>query len=59
MRGISIIVFRPGTVVGFEAAVEYRAGQTFGIGDHTVKTSFVSITGSLLLYAPISEAFAP
>lgn len=51
--------FRPGAVVGFEGAVEYRAGQTYGIGDNTVKTSFVPITASLLLFAPISEAFAP
>lgn len=51
--------FRPGAIVGFEAAVEYRAGQTYGIGDHTVKTSFVPITGSLLLFAPISDVFTP
>jgi len=51
--------FRPGAIVGIEAAVEYRAGQEFGIGSSTVKTSFVPVTASLLLFAPISEHFAP
>lgn len=51
--------FRPGAIVGFEAAVEYRAGQEFGVGDNTVKTSFVPVTASLLLFAPVSSYFAP
>ena len=51
--------FRPGSIVGIEAAVEYRAGQEFGIGNSTVKTSFVPVTVSLLLFAPISQYFAP
>jgi len=51
--------FRPGSIVGLEAAVEYRAGQEFGIGNSTVKTSFVPVTLSLLLFAPISQHFAP
>ncbi len=51
--------FRPGAIVGIEAALEYRAGQEFGIGNSTVKTSFVPVTLSLLLFAPVSEYFAP
>lgn len=51
--------FRPGAIVGIEAAVEYRPGQEFGIGNSTVKTSFVPVTLSLLLFAPVSEHFAP
>ncbi len=51
--------FRPGAIVGIEAAVEYRPGQEFGIGNSTVKTSFVPVTLSLLLFAPVSEYFAP
>lgn len=51
--------YRPGAIVGIEAAVEYRPGQEFGIGNSTVKTSFVPVTLSLLLFAPISEHFAP
>jgi len=51
--------FRPGAIVGIEAAAEYSAGQEFGIGNSTVKTSFVPVTLSLLLFAPVSEHFAP
>ena len=51
--------YRPGAIVGIEAAVEYRAGNEFGIGNSTVKTSFVPVTLSLLLFAPVSDYFAP
>ncbi|REL37993.1 porin family protein [Rhodohalobacter sp. SW132] len=51
--------FRPGAIVGIEAAIEYRPGQEFGFGDSTVETSFVPVTLSLLLFAPVSEYFAP
>ncbi|MEX0638944.1 MAG: porin family protein, partial [Balneolaceae bacterium] len=51
--------FRPGAIVGIEAAVEYRPGQEFGIGNSTVKTSFVPVTLSMLLFAPVSDYFAP
>jgi opacity protein-like surface antigen len=51
--------FRPGAIVGIEAAVEYRAGQEFGIGNSTVKTSFIPVTLSLLLFVPVSDNFAP
>lgn len=51
--------FRPGAIVGIEAAVEYRAGNEFGVGNSTVKTSFVPVTTSMLLFAPVSEHFAP
>ncbi len=51
--------FRPGAIVGIEAAIEYSPGQEFGLGSSTVKTSFVPVTLSLLLFAPVSEYFAP
>ena len=51
--------FRPGAIIGIEAAIEYRGGQEFGIGNSTVKTSFIPVTVSLLLFAPVSEYFAP
>ena len=51
--------FRPGAIVGIEAAIEYSSGQEFGIGNRTVQTSFVPVTVSLLLFAPVSEYFAP
>lgn len=51
--------FRPGAIVGIEAAVEYRPGQEFGIGSSTVETSFIPVTASLLLFVPVSEYFAP
>jgi opacity protein-like surface antigen len=50
---------RLGAVIGIEGAVEYRAGQEYGLADYTVKTSFVPVTGSLLIFAPLSESFAP
>ncbi|MCC5906327.1 MAG: porin family protein [Balneolaceae bacterium] len=51
--------YRPGASFGIEAAVEYSAGHEFGVGNSTVKTSFVPVTASLLLFAPISNHFAP
>lgn len=51
--------FRPGAVFGVEASIEYRGGQSYGIGDYTVETSFVPITASILLLAPISDTFVP
>lgn len=50
---------RLGPVVGIEGAVDYRAGQEYGLDDYTLTTRFVPVTGSLLLFAPISESFAP
>lgn len=50
---------RLGAVVGIEGAVDYRAGQEFGFDDYTATTRFVPVTGSLLLFAPINESFAP
>lgn len=50
---------RLGAVVGIEGSAEYRGGQEYGFGDYNVKTSFIPVTGSLLLFAPISESFAP
>ncbi len=51
--------FRPGAIFGAEASIEYRGGQRYGVGDYTVETSFVPVTASLLLFAPITETFAP
>lgn len=50
---------RLGAVIGIEGAVDYRAGQEYGFGDYTVKTSSVPVTGSLMLFAPINQSFAP
>jgi opacity protein-like surface antigen len=50
---------RLGAVVGVEGAVEYRAGQTYGIDDYSVKTSFIPVTGSLMLFAPLNSNIAP
>ena len=45
---------------GLEAAVEYRGGQEYGISDvQTVKTSFVPVTASALVFLPVSEHFSP
>jgi opacity protein-like surface antigen len=50
---------RLGPVIGIEGSVEYRAGQQYGIGNHTLQTSFIPLTGSLLVFVPVSDAFAP
>lgn len=50
---------RIGAVIGIEGAVDYRAGQEYGVGDYTVETSSIPVTGSLMLFAPISESFSP
>jgi opacity protein-like surface antigen len=50
---------RLGAVVGLEGAVDYRAGQEYGFGDYTVKTSSIPVTASLMLFAPISKSFSP
>lgn len=47
-------------VFGLEAAVEYRAGQEYGIdGVQSMETSFVPATASALLFLPVSDHFAP
>lgn len=50
---------RPGAYFGIEGSVEYRGGQTYGIADYTVKTSFLPVTGSMLFFLPVSKNFAP
>lgn len=50
---------RLGAFVGIEGAVEYRSKQEYGIGDYTMDTSSIPVTASLMLFAPISEQFAP
>lgn len=50
---------RLGAVVGIEGAVDYRAGQEYGFGNYTVKTSSIPVTASLMLFAPLSKNFSP
>lgn len=50
---------RLGRVAGIEGSVEYRAGQEYGLAGYTVKTSFVPVTASFMLFVPLSEGFAP
>ena len=50
---------RLGPVLGVEGSVEYRAGQTYEFGGQEIQTKFVPVTGSLILFAPINENFAP
>lgn len=50
---------RLGAIVGIEGAVDYRAGQEFGLGDVSVKTSSIPVTGSLLIFAPVNPNFSP
>ena len=51
--------FRPGALIGIEAAVDYRAGQEYAFGNYTLETSSIPVTGSLMLFAPVSESFSP
>lgn len=51
--------FRPGAIVGIETAIEYRPGQEYEVNNNTVEASFVPVTASLLLFAPVSEHFSP
>lgn len=47
-------------VFGIEIAAEYRAGEKYGIGDvQSVKTSYVPVTASAMVFLPVSEHFAP
>lgn len=50
---------RFGAVLGVEGAIEYRAGQEYGFEGYSVKTSSVPVTGSLMLFAPLSESISP
>lgn len=50
---------RAGAVVGFEVAVDYRAGQEYGFEGYSVETSSIPVTGSIMLFAPISRSFSP
>lgn len=50
---------RLGSVIGFEGAVDYRAGQEFGFGETSVKVSSIPVTASIMLFAPISRNFSP
>ena len=51
---------RLGPNFGLEGAIEYRAGQEYNLAPgQTVTTQFVPVTGSALLFLPISENIAP
>ncbi len=50
---------RLGPTLGIEGAVDYRAGQTYEFAGQELQTKFVPVTGSLMIFAPISENFAP
>ena len=50
---------RLGPVVGLEGSIEYRAGQEYRFPNQTIKTQFVPLTASALMFLPVSENFAP
>lgn len=50
---------RLGPVLGIEGAVDYRAGQTYEFAGQELQTKFVPVTGSLMLFAPVSEHLNP
>jgi opacity protein-like surface antigen len=50
---------RFGPVFGLEGSVEYRAGQEYSVAGQSVKTKFVPVTASALMFLPVSENFAP
>lgn len=50
---------RFGAIVGAEGAIEYRAGQEYGFGDFTAKTSHIPVTASLMLFAPLGGNISP
>ncbi len=50
---------RLGPVFGLEGSIEYRAGQEYEFGTETVKTKFVPVTASVLMFLPLNESIAP
>jgi opacity protein-like surface antigen len=50
---------RLGAIIGIEAAVDYGSGQEYGVGEYTVKTSFIPVTASIMLFVPITESLRP
>lgn len=50
---------RFGPVVGIELAAEYHTQQAFGVEDFTADTRLIPITGSILVFIPVSEYLAP
>lgn len=50
---------RLGPVFGVEGSVEYRSGQRYEFAGQSVKTKFVPVTGSLMMFLPVSQDFAP
>lgn len=50
---------RLGSSVGVEGTLEYRAGNEYGISDFSLRTSFVPVTTSLMLFIPMDRNFTP
>jgi opacity protein-like surface antigen len=50
---------RIGPVFGIELAAEYHTEQAFGVDNFQADTRLIPVTGSALLFIPISDYFAP
>ncbi len=51
---------RMGSAFGLEGSIEYRAGQEYNVApNQTVTAQFVPVTGSALLFLPVSKNIAP
>lgn len=50
---------RLGSIVGVEGSLEYRGGNEFGISDFSLRTTFIPITASLMLFIPMDQNFTP
>lgn len=50
---------RLGNSLGAEATLEYRAGNEYGFSEYSVRTSFVPITTSLMVFIPLDRNFTP
>lgn len=50
---------RWGSILGVEGSLEYRAGNEFGISEYSLRTSFIPITTSLMIFIPMDRNFTP
>lgn len=50
---------RLGTIMGVEGTLEYRGGNEYGSADFSMRTSFVPITASLMLFVPLDRSISP
>lgn len=50
---------RLGSILGVEGSLEYRAGNEFGISDYSLRTSYIPLTASLMLFIPMDRNFTP